>query len=279
MSQASENAAVDPSRDVSKEAMIFGILTKKILPGATVLGFSRSGDFINKDILDKKSEVFSLLDLTDEDIEELIRKHTRNPQRRKTILKQIKWIDRNQILFLMQMLKLQENQFGEITSATDLFLSILRGNLAFQNEKSDTSFFKLLKSEQREYLKKTFQLCKENLQKKDDGCVDPAGVMDGIVPDVENWRSSSGIELPLTFLKSVGIFEIPQSSFEELTLTAQHLSFVEFFAAVGILISEDIKAELEKIENDERVKAVSIYVRNIKLKINYLKIIFAMIAL
>ena len=260
-----------PSRDVSKEAMILGILTKKILPEATVLGFSRSGDFINNDVLDKRSKVYSLLDLTKKDIQELIENHIKIPMQREVILRQMKNFHMNQILFLMQMLKLQENHIGDITSATDLFLSILRANLSFQNQKSETGFMKLLNDEQRVYLKKTFQLCKENLQKKDDGCVDPAGVMDGIVPDVENWRSSSGKELPLTFLKSVGIFEIPQSSFEELTLTAQHLSFVEFFAAVGILISEDIKAELEKIENDERFKAVSIYVRNIKLKINYLK--------
>ena len=188
MSEASNNAAADPSRDVSKEAMIFGILTNKILPEATVLGFSRSGDFINKDILDKKSEVFSLLDLTDEDIEELIQNHVKDPERRESVLHQLQKFDWNQILFVMQMLKQQENQLGEITTATDLFLSILHGNLAFQNQKSDTGFMKLLKGEQREYLKKTFQLCKENLQKKDDGCVDPAGVMDGIVGEMPGGR-------------------------------------------------------------------------------------------
>ena len=161
---------------------------------------------------------------------------------------------------------------------------------------------KLLKGEKREYLKKTFQLCKENLQKNHEYVItndenddeesdsdysswnrasiketpknkwdsdydvdcDVFGVIDGIV-DEENWRSSSGIDLPLTFLRDVGIFEIPQSCFEDLTLTAQHLSFVEFFAAVGILISEDIKAEFEKKKfekNHERFKAVSIYIRN-----------------
>ena len=81
LSAASENAAVDPSSKVSKAAMIFGILTKRILPGATVLGFSRSGDFINKEFLDKRSEVYSIQDLTDEDIEELIQKHIKDPER------------------------------------------------------------------------------------------------------------------------------------------------------------------------------------------------------
>ena len=120
---------------------------------------------------------------------------------------------------------------------------------------------KLLKGEKREYLKKTFQLCKENLQKIKDVHEKQAGVMDGSV-DEENWSSSSsGIEIPLTFLKSVGFFEIPQSKCEDLTLTAQHLSFVEFFASVGILLSSDITAELKKIKNSERFKAVSVYIR------------------
>ena len=234
-----------------------------------MLGFYRSGDFINKDILDKKSEVFSLLDLSDEDIEELIQNHVKDPERRESVLHQLQKFDWNQILFVMQMLKQQENQLGDITTATDLFLSILHGNLAFQDQKSDTGFMKLLKGEQREYLKKIFQLCKENLQKIKDVHVKQAGVMDGRVVE-ENWSSSSsGIEIPLTFLKSVGFFEIPQSKCEGLTLTVQHLSFVEFFAAVGILISKDVKAEIKKIENQERFKAVSIYIRNILLILDY----------
>ena len=206
LSAASENAAVDPSSKVSKAAIIFGILTSKILPGSTVLGFSRSGDFINKELLDKRSKVYSIQDLTDEDIEELIQNHVKDPERRESVMQQMKKFNWNQILFVMQLLKQQENQLGDITTATDLFLSILHGNLAFQNQKSDTGFMKLLKGEQREYLKKTFQLCKENLQKNQDGHVDQAGVMEGRV-DEEKWSFSSfGIEIPLTFMKSVGFF-------------------------------------------------------------------------
>ena len=264
LAKDSNKAFAVPSQDVSIEAMIFGILTNKILPGATVLAFSRSGDFDNQELLDKESQVYSILDLEDKDIQEIIQKNIKDSEQRKSILKQIQKFDRNQILFLMQMLKLKENQLGDIRTATDLFLSILWGNLASQNQKSDRAFLKLLK-EHQDNLKNTFQLCKENLQT---GRKSTDAVIYGKVPDEERWISSSGIELPLTFLKSVGIFEIPPpSSCEDLTLTAQHLSFVEFFASVGILLSSDITAELEKIKNSERFKAVSIYIRNIKLKV------------
>ena len=145
LSKASSNAAALPSRDVSKEALIFGILTNKILPRATVLGFSRSGDFDNKEFLDNESQVYSILDLEEKDIQELVQKNIRDSELRKPFLQQIKKFNHNQILFVMQMLKLKENQLGDIRTAADLFLSILWGNLAFQKQKSDTAFLKLLK--------------------------------------------------------------------------------------------------------------------------------------
>ena len=77
----------------------------------------------------------------------------------------------------------------------------------------------------------------------------------------ETWVSTSGLEIPVNFLKACGTFEVPPPSYDELTLTAQHLSYIEFFAAAGILLSSDIKSELEKIENIERFKAVSVYMR------------------
>ena len=84
--------------------------------------------------------------------------------------------------------------------------------------------------------------------------------------------SASRIHVSLKSLKSVGIFEIPSTStsYKTLTLTAQHLSFVEFFAAVGIILSsddDDIKAELKKVNNNQRIRAVSVYIWNDLLKI------------
>ena len=72
-----------------------------------------------------------------------------------------------------------------------------------------------------------------------------AGVITGTVRDGEIWVPEASKDLiPLTFLKRVGIFEIPPPRFDQLTLTAQHLSFVEFFASVGILRNLDIKGSL-----------------------------------
>ena len=65
----------------------------------------------------------------------------------------------------------------------------------------------------------------------------------------------------MNFLRSVGVFEIPPPDCGEVTLAARHLSFVEFLAAVGILLSSDIESELGKIKNIERFRAVTVYIR------------------
>ena len=41
----------DLSKTIDLPTLIVGILTKQILPHSTVLGFSRSGDFLNRDLL------------------------------------------------------------------------------------------------------------------------------------------------------------------------------------------------------------------------------------
>ena len=258
-------AAADPSRDVSFEEMILGLLTKQILPDATVLGFSRSGSFINQEFLNGKSEVYSIEELSWKDVETFIVNTTETEELREKILQQIGKIARglrSDILFLKQIVKIAHEgkaQLGEITTATDLFLTIIRGNLDYQNSKTESGFTRI-PAERQDNLKKLFKLCKENLQNKQEGQTDQAGVIRGTIEDEETWVSASELDIPLPFLKSVGIFEIPPPSYDELTLTAQHLSFIEFFAAAGILLSSDFKSELE-IENRERFKAVSVYIR------------------
>ena len=249
---------------MSKEAIYFGILTNKILPGSTVLGFSRSGNHINKQFLSRRSETYTLVDVGLEDIKETIQNVAKDPDQMTSIYNQIKRIGLNQILFVMKILEYQSKDLEKITTASDLFLTILQGNLAFHNQEGETGFLDMLKRAERDFLKETFKLCKENLQiiRDDEEDEDPAGVFVGTL-DEEIWESDlSKLEVPLTFLKSVGIFEIPPTSYETLILTAQHLSFVEFFASVGILLSSNIEAEFDKIENWERVKAVSVYIWN-----------------
>ena len=114
-------------------------------------------------------------------------------------------------------------------------------------------------------LKSVFKLCKENLQrrKKDSEISsDQAGVMKGTKIGNDTWQEDgTDREIPLEFLTSVGIFEVPPSDCGELTLTAQHLSYIEYAAASAIILSSDIKTELEKIQNSERFKAVAVYIR------------------
>ena len=73
-------AAADPSRDISFETMIVGLLTKQILPVATVLGFSRSGSFFNREFLRGKSQVYGSKNLSWNDNETFIEKTTKNEE-------------------------------------------------------------------------------------------------------------------------------------------------------------------------------------------------------
>lgn len=243
--------------------MYFGIITNKILPGSTVLGFSRSGNFIEKEFLNTNSEAYNLLDVELEDIQEIIEIHAKDPNQMKLIFSQLKQIGLNQILFVMNILKHQEDYFQKITTATDLFLIILRGNLAFHDQKNHSGFAQLLKNKESD-LKNIFKLCKENLQlnptetkilakrfktfltsvfqrissltqlnptndyEDEDEDEDLAGVINGSTYD-GNWISdASGIEVPLNVLTSVGIFDIPPPSYDTLTLTAKHLSILSW---------------------------------------------------
>ena len=71
------------------------------------------------------------------------------------------------------------------------------------------------------------------------------GAVAGTSQDDENKvPDASRNKIPLSFLKRVGMFEISSTSFDQLTLTAEHLSFVEFFASVGILLNVDIEGSL-----------------------------------
>ena len=277
LSSASNYAFALPSEYVSKEAMYFGILTKKILSGSTVLGFSRSGNYIEKEFLDKKSESYTIPEVEFDDIKEIIKNHAKDLySQMESIFNQLKQIGLNQIFFVMKILKHAED-YERITTATDVFLIILRGNLAFHNQKSNTGFTQMLKGKESD-LNNIFKICKENLQNGSE----TAGVINGKLTHDGNWISdASGTKIPLDVLTSVGFFDIPPPRYEKLTLTAQHLSFVEFFASVGIVLSSDIEAEFDKIGNperthlltstgnrrlSERIKAVSIYIWNDLLK-------------
>ena len=272
----SKIAAADPSKDISYPTMIVGLLTKQILPDATVLGFSRSASFINNEFLNGKSELYSIEDLSERDVQTFILKTTDTEEQREKILQQLGKIAsslQHDILFLKQIVKIAlepEIPLEEITTATDLFLTIILGNLRNQDPSRKSGYSELPNIEKTN-LKSVFNLCKENLQKdgKDSagkkrykGAKDSAGILKGTKIGDETWKcNETNSEIPLKFLTASGLFDIPPSDCGELTLTAQHLSFIEFSAAAGILLSSDIKSELEKIENIERFKAVSVYMR------------------
>ena len=81
--------AADVSGKIDLPTLIVGILTKQILPNSTVLGFSRSGDFLNRDLLKGKAEVFTITDLDSEDVKNLINMALDSQEQRAAVLKQI----------------------------------------------------------------------------------------------------------------------------------------------------------------------------------------------
>ena len=99
----------DLSKTIDLPTLIVGILTKQILPHSTVLGFTRSGDFLNIDLLKGKAEVFTIKDLRPKDVETLIDMAIDSHEQKEAVLKHIRSIDRAlqvQILFVKEILKL-----------------------------------------------------------------------------------------------------------------------------------------------------------------------------
>ena len=334
------------SADTDYPTMIAGLLTKQILPHSTVLAFSRHGEFIKYGLLKGEAEVFTFKELDSEDVQYLINMATDRLEQRQLVLGQIRKIAedlQNQILFVKEILKLSlrgKMQLDGIRSASELFISIILGNLQYQ-DLSGVSGYSELSAEVKESLKKMFLLCKQNLQKnpifsgsdsdslgqsgvfkgdkigndrwksnasdvefseflhsmRNSGLVDvptansatakkmfllykqslqknprfsgsdsdslcQCGVFKGDKIGNDRWKSdASDVEFSLDFLRKSGLFEVPTANSGSVVLTAGHLSFVEFMAAAGILLSSDIKSELDKIENEERFKAVSVYIR------------------
>ena len=261
------------SADTDYPTMIAGLLTKQILPHSTVLAFSRHGEFIKYGLLKGEAEVFTFKELDSEDVQYLINMATDRLEQRQLILGQIEKIAedlQNQILFVKEILKLSlrgKMQLDGIRSASELFISIILGNLQYQ-DLSGVSGYSELSAEVKESLKKMFLLCKQNLQKNpifsgsDSDSLGQSGVFKGDKIGNDRWKSdASDVEFSLDFLRKSGLFEIPTANSGSVVLTAGHLSFVEFMAAAGILLSSDIKLELDKIENEERFKAVTVYMR------------------
>ena len=103
--------------------MIVGLLTKQILPDATVLGFSRSASFVNDNFLNGKSQVYSIENLTFEDVQTFISETTETEELREKITQQLGNIAsslKHDILFLKQIVRIaiEGNSLGEITTAS-----------------------------------------------------------------------------------------------------------------------------------------------------------------
>ena len=208
----------------------------------------------------------TIKDIDSDDVETLINMAIDSQEQKEAVLKHIRSIDddlKTQILFVKEILRLSlrgKIQLQGISSASKLFLSVILGNLLYQDPDGKSGFSEL-STNTKENLKDIFKLCKDNLQKAGDE-TDQDGVLRGTKVGENCWKPHSGdLILPLIFLKSTGMFDIPPPEAGHLTLTATHLSLVEFSCAAGILLSSDIASEMKKIENEDRFRAVSVYIR------------------
>ena len=81
---------------------------------------------------------------------------------------------------------------------------------------------------------------------------------------LDSAHSTEPPKISMEFLKKIGIFQLTEETAGysgRLILTALHLSYVEFMAAIAFLPVDEISEELLKVPNKERFKAIVEYLR------------------
>ena len=205
--------------------LVWEILTKRTLPMATVVGFTRYSSELIKYLLSWRQgveEVFSIKDLDPLEVIYLINTATERNEKRQAIMRQLKSIPaelQQHMLFVKEIIQQQHSGIVEI------FLSIILKNLQYQNPNGNVTHFNYLKYEDTRYLIKLFNLCKDNSS---------ASFMGGRT-EGGGWKCCETRKVfPLKFLKAIGVFEIIPLGPLGVNLTPQHPSFIQFLSAVGI---------------------------------------------
>ena len=205
--------------------LVWEILTKRTLPMATVVGFTRYPSEMIKYLHSWKQEVeevFTLKDLDPLEVIYLINTTTERNEKRQVIMRQLKSIPaelQQHMLFVKEIIQQQHSGIVEI------FLSIILKNLQYQNPNGNNTHFNYLKYEDTRYLIKLFNLCKTNSS---------ASFMGGrtVGGGWKCWETRK--VFPLKFLKAIGVFEILPLGDELVKLIPHHPSFIQFLSAVGI---------------------------------------------
>ena len=263
-----------PSTEISLEDLIINVLAKNILPEATVLGFSRSADKINKELLDGDAEIFRIKKPTEEDVQILSNQASTEKKEARTIQKKIlnlrSKFDTN-VLMMNEVIKLRGKLSDEeIRTESEFRLLLLLMNIQRNKVKDIKLTFTNLPKQTQKGLLAVASLCERHIRDEKENIDIFEGTTFG--EHGEEWEpnledSEEQQRIPMQFLADIGIFSIPET-YGRVTLTAHHMSHLEFLAALSCLqsssVEEDDKPlhrELLKIRNYSRFKAVVFHLR------------------
>lgn len=259
------------SKEVSIGELIVNILTKNILPEATVLGFSRSAVKTNKELLGGKAEIFQISKLTDEDVKAMCTTDEKEKTEtfQNTILS-FKTKFHINILFVKEMLGLmhrEEIHDEKFSTESEFHLLLLLLNLHHNNTDDIELAFSTLPSQYQKDFLRVAEMCKSQILLNGDNPDTFEGTKYNVDSeefwkwDIEN-EDEDAPDLPMIsmqFIKSLGIFHITPAKPGRSPLTAHHLSFVEFMAAISFLQND--LSRLGEIENYDRFKSVVALIR------------------
>ena len=264
-----------PRTEISYEELVANLLAKNILPEATVLGFTRSADIVRKNIPRSSGDIYQIQKMTEEEIEKMLNKICEDGTKAKRIKKIIcSYRSEKSIFFIREAIQVQlSGKIGKekFRTESEFRLHKLLQNLHFNNE-DKIEPFTLLSSEDQKDFETLAEMCRSQILMEEINQVEFEGSK---IRNRENgeiyWKleldsahSTEPPKISMEFLKKIGIFQLTEETAGysgRLTLTALHLSYVEFMAAIAFLPVDEISEELLKVPNNERFKAIVEYLR------------------
>ena len=268
--------AINPNQTIEIKVLCSGILAKKILPGALVLATGRNTDMINAAILENNGNQYSLVDLTEVDREDLVAMMEMDIAERGRIneeLKRVATVGNEYFLHtplmtknIIELVVKKKVDIRKTKTATEVYLMVLLQNLDFHYHPGIHTVYTMLDPpEDQDLLILCLKMCQEKMQSSKG--TSNINIIEGILRNVKDKGQcfetkvlGERIQVPLQFLKKLGIFEFTTED-GRFALNCVHLSFLEFCAAASLCRPHlDIQQELSKIQNIDRFKAIVIYI-------------------
>ena len=265
-------ASFHPKSEITLTTLCAGLLSQKILPGSKILATGRSVGAVNQEIMNNQGEVFMFFTMEERDREEMVKMMVNDPELQEYLLRTVAAISirgnhyfTQTPLMTKNIIKLSIDRKEHITpasSSTELYLMLMINNMNYHNV--DDEAFTMMNSEDRKHFLNSLVLCQNHLQRgKTDQPIEGTvfNLPEGLSFNIE--VSGKDIEIPMTFLQKVGLFEIiieKGSAYLEVV----HLSILECAAAAALCRKDqDLLKELTKIERLEGFMAVITHLSSI----------------